>query len=51
MMRNMNEEMHKHFKMMDEVMNKLNDRDDWARLEFHDWSTMTPHSFRLSTME
>lgn len=38
-----------HFRMMDELVSKLNDRDDWGHLERRDWSTMAPNSARLSS--
>lgn len=39
-----------HFRMMDEMVNRLNDRNDWRHFEFRDWSTMAPHSVRLTNM-
>jgi len=43
----MMKEMNSHFQMMDELMGRLRDRDDWGGLGFRDWSTMTPHSERI----
>ena len=39
--------MDSHFKMMDELMGRIRHRDDWARLQPHEWHTMVPHSVRF----
>ena len=40
-------EMNEHFKMMDQLMGKINHREDWARLQPQDWQIMLPHSVRF----